>query len=70
MFRIDIDEDKLKLFEENKYVPAAISSLFLQFKNRKDEIFDNLHLLDQNKIIFDNDNRMFSSHVIENFGMT
>lgn len=62
MFKKDMD-DKIDLFKDKTYSPAAVSSLFLQHKNKPDEIFDNIDKLENDKVVVDN--RLFSDHVIK-----
>lgn len=42
MFDNDCDPSKIALLENKKYSPATITSFFLSYKNRPEEIFDNL----------------------------
>lgn len=62
MFEKDMG-DKIDLFKDRKYSPAAISSFFLQYRSNPDELFDNMTKLDENNIFIDN--RFFSEHILK-----
>lgn len=59
----ELDYSELDKIEEHKYSPADITSLFLRYRNEPVKALNNLHELEDNKLVKNSDRKFFGKDI-------